>query len=87
MPALDRLDESLIEAAEDWGVSRLKAFWLLLFRCRANGLSHVLPCIYSRAGRVCDPVFARGIGDAYDCKSFSRSSFNTAIARGQVRLQ
>ena len=36
--ALDRLDESLIEAAEDLGCSRLKAFWLVTIPLSRNGI-------------------------------------------------
>jgi putrescine transport system permease protein len=37
--ALDRLDDSLIEAAEDLGCSRLKAFWLVTVPLSRNGIS------------------------------------------------
>ena len=36
--ALDRLDGSLIEAAEDLGCSRIKAFWLVTFPLSRNGV-------------------------------------------------
>ncbi len=36
--ALDRLDGSLIEAAEDLGCSRLKAFWLVTVPLSKNGI-------------------------------------------------
>ncbi|WP_299281331.1 ABC transporter permease subunit [uncultured Tateyamaria sp.] len=36
--ALDRLDGSLIEAAEDLGCSRLKAFWLVTIPLSKNGI-------------------------------------------------
>ncbi|SFS87104.1 putrescine transport system permease protein [Sulfitobacter marinus] len=36
--ALDRLDESLIEAAEDLGCSRIKAFWLVTIPLSRNGI-------------------------------------------------
>jgi putrescine transport system permease protein len=36
--ALDRLDVSLIEAAEDLGCSRLKAFWLVTVPLSKNGI-------------------------------------------------
>ncbi|MEO0667843.1 MAG: ABC transporter permease subunit [Pseudomonadota bacterium] len=36
--ALDRLDGSLIEAAEDLGCSRLKAFWLITIPLSKNGI-------------------------------------------------
>lgn len=36
--ALDRLDGSLIEAAEDLGCSRLKAFWLVTIPLSRNGI-------------------------------------------------
>ncbi|EEB85398.1 putrescine ABC transporter, permease protein [Roseobacter sp. GAI101] len=36
--ALDRLDESLIEAAEDLGCSRSKAFWLVTVPLSRNGI-------------------------------------------------
>jgi putrescine transport system permease protein len=36
--ALDRLDESLIEAAEDLGCSRLEAFWLVTIPLSRNGI-------------------------------------------------
>lgn len=36
--ALDRLDESLIEAAEDLGCSRSKAFWLVTIPLSRNGI-------------------------------------------------
>ena len=36
--ALDRLDGSLIEAAEDLGCSRLKAFWLITIPLSRNGI-------------------------------------------------
>ncbi|GHG82572.1 ABC transporter permease subunit [Pseudodonghicola xiamenensis] len=36
--ALDRLDESLIEAAEDLGCSRLSAFWLVTIPLSRNGI-------------------------------------------------
>ncbi len=36
--ALDRLDESLIEAAEDLGCSRLTAFWLVTIPLSRNGI-------------------------------------------------
>ncbi|TMM52523.1 ABC transporter permease subunit [Sulfitobacter sabulilitoris] len=36
--ALDRLDASLIEAAEDLGCSRLKAFWLVTVPLSKNGI-------------------------------------------------
>ena len=36
--ALDRLDGSLIEAAEDLGCSRLKAFWLITVPLSRNGI-------------------------------------------------
>jgi putrescine transport system permease protein len=36
--ALDRLDESLIEAAEDLGCSRLQAFWLVTIPLSRNGI-------------------------------------------------
>ncbi len=36
--ALDRLDESLIEAAEDLGCSRTKAFWLVTIPLSRNGI-------------------------------------------------
>lgn len=36
--ALDRLDSSLIEAAEDLGCSRFKAFWLITFPLSKNGV-------------------------------------------------
>ncbi len=36
--ALDRLDESLIEAAEDLGCSRTKAFWLITIPLSRNGI-------------------------------------------------
>ncbi len=36
--ALDRLDESLIEAAEDLGCSRLTAFWLVTVPLSRNGI-------------------------------------------------
>ncbi|MEO1363649.1 MAG: ABC transporter permease subunit [Pseudomonadota bacterium] len=36
--ALDRLDGSLIEAAEDLGCSRLKAFWLITMPLSKNGI-------------------------------------------------
>jgi len=36
--ALDRLDESLIEAAEDLGCSRLSAFWLVTVPLSRNGI-------------------------------------------------
>ncbi|WP_299684788.1 ABC transporter permease subunit [uncultured Tateyamaria sp.] len=36
--ALDRLDGSLIEAAEDLGCSRLKAFWLITVPLSKNGI-------------------------------------------------
>jgi putrescine transport system permease protein len=36
--ALDRLDESLIEAAEDLGCSRFKAFWLITVPLSRNGI-------------------------------------------------
>jgi len=36
--ALDRLDESLIEAAEDLGCSRLTAFWLITIPLSKNGI-------------------------------------------------
>ncbi len=35
--ALERLDQSLIEAAEDLGCSRLQAFWLVTFPLARNG--------------------------------------------------
>jgi len=37
--ALDRLDESLIEAAEDLGCSRLSAFWLITVPLSRNGIA------------------------------------------------
>lgn len=36
--ALDRMDESLIEAAEDLGCSRLQAFWLVTIPLSRNGI-------------------------------------------------
>lgn len=36
--ALDRMDASLIEAAEDLGCSRLQAFWLVTFPLSRNGV-------------------------------------------------
>ncbi len=36
--ALERLDESLLEAAEDLGCSRLKAFWLVTVPLSKNGI-------------------------------------------------
>jgi len=36
--ALDRMDGSLIEAAEDLGCSRLQAFWLVTFPLSRNGV-------------------------------------------------
>lgn len=36
--ALERLDESLIEAAEDLGCSRLQAFWLVTIPLSRNGI-------------------------------------------------
>ncbi len=36
--ALDRLDESLIEAAEDLGCSRFQAFWLVTIPLSKNGI-------------------------------------------------
>lgn len=36
--ALERLDESLIEAAEDLGCSRLQAFWLITVPLSRNGI-------------------------------------------------
>ncbi|WP_299372651.1 ABC transporter permease subunit [uncultured Tateyamaria sp.] len=36
--ALDRLDGSLIEAAEDLGCSRIKAFWLITIPLSKNGI-------------------------------------------------
>ncbi len=36
--ALDRLDESLIEAAEDLGCSRIQAFWLITIPLSRNGI-------------------------------------------------
>ncbi|XDA98280.1 ABC transporter permease subunit [Sulfitobacter sp. LCG007] len=36
--ALDRMDESLIEAAEDLGCSRLSAFWLVTVPMSRNGI-------------------------------------------------
>lgn len=36
--ALDRMDESLIEAAEDLGCSRLSAFWLITVPLSRNGI-------------------------------------------------
>ena len=36
--ALDRLDGSLIEAAEDLGCSRLQAFWLVTIPLSKNGI-------------------------------------------------
>lgn len=36
--ALDRLDGSLIEAAEDLGCSRLKAFWMITIPLSKNGI-------------------------------------------------
>ena len=36
--ALDRLDASLVEAAEDLGCSRLKAFWLVTIPLSRNGI-------------------------------------------------
>ena len=36
--ALDRLDESLIEAAEDLGCSRMQAFWLVTIPLSRNGI-------------------------------------------------
>jgi putrescine transport system permease protein len=36
--ALDRLDGSLIEAAEDLGCSRMKAFWLITIPLSKNGI-------------------------------------------------
>ena len=36
--ALDRLDGSLVEAAEDLGCSRLKAFWLVTIPLSKNGI-------------------------------------------------
>lgn len=36
--ALDRLDESLIEAAEDLGCSRVQAFWLVTVPLSKNGI-------------------------------------------------
>ncbi|MFD3191726.1 ABC transporter permease subunit [Sedimentitalea sp. HM32M-2] len=36
--ALDRLDDSLIEAAEDLGCSRLQAFWLVTVPLSRNGI-------------------------------------------------
>ncbi|WP_299607933.1 ABC transporter permease subunit [uncultured Tateyamaria sp.] len=36
--ALDRLDGSLIEAAEDLGCSRLKAFWMITIPLSRNGI-------------------------------------------------
>jgi len=36
--ALDRLDGSLIEAAEDLGCSRMKAFWLITIPLSRNGI-------------------------------------------------
>ncbi|MDX2483544.1 MAG: ABC transporter permease subunit [Pseudodonghicola sp.] len=36
---LDRLDESLIEAAEDLGCSRLSAFWLITVPLSKNGIA------------------------------------------------
>ena len=36
--ALDKLDDSLLEAAEDLGCSRLKAFWLITFPLSRGGI-------------------------------------------------
>ncbi|SPF79332.1 ABC transporter permease subunit [Pseudoprimorskyibacter insulae] len=36
--ALEKLDESLLEAAEDLGCSRLQAFWLITFPLSRNGI-------------------------------------------------
>jgi putrescine transport system permease protein len=36
--ALEKLDESLLEAAEDLGCSRLEAFWLVTFPLSKNGI-------------------------------------------------
>ena len=36
--ALEKLDDSLLEAAEDLGCSRLKAFWLVTFPLSRGGI-------------------------------------------------
>ena len=55
--ALEKLDDSLLEAAEDLGCSRIKAFWLVTFPLSRGGIYRGLfPCLYSNLGRICDPI-------------------------------
>ncbi len=65
--ALDRMDGSLLEAAEDLGCSRLTAFWLITMPLsQQRHHRRLFPGLHPGAGRVRDPVAARRVRDADD---------------------
>ena len=68
--ALDRLDESLNEAAEDLGCSRMQAFWLVTIPLSKNGIIAGSFLVFIPAlGRICDPIAAGRVWHADDRQS------------------
>ena len=58
---LEKVDESLLEAAEDLGCSRLRAFWLVTMPLRKTASSRdVFWCLFPRLGEFVIPSLLGG---------------------------
>ena len=86
--ALEKLDDSLLEAAEDLGCSRLKAFWLVTFPLSRGGIIAGCFLVFiPTLGEFVIPSLLGGSNTFIIGKGFGMNSSQTVIGLWLQRLQ